>query len=93
MAHQLKQRTHLRLLQSYQLRNLQHLLISKVRHKQVNQPSHLVTLQFQWMMMCQQPLKMDQLPRPFQVKELTLLHQTERLHSSHFLLMLEHLKA
>ncbi len=32
----------------------------KVKHKQVHQASHLVTLQSQWMMMYQQPLKMDQ---------------------------------
>ena len=70
-ALQLKHHTHLRLLQLSQLLNLQHLQTSKVKHKQEHQALHLVTLQFQWMMMYRQPLKMDQLRRQFQEKELT----------------------
>ena len=46
-------------------------LINKVKHNQVNQHSHQVTQTYQWMMMFQQPSKMDQQLRLSQEKEHT----------------------
>ena len=45
--------------------------INKDKPNQVLQPSHLEIQMCQWMTRFQRHLKMDQLPRPFQVKELT----------------------
>ena len=73
----LRQLTHRRSLQLSQLLILQHLQTFKAKHKQVNQASRLVTQVYQWMMMYQQPLKMAQQLKLFQVKELTLLLQME----------------
>ncbi len=56
----LGQRTHQRSLQLFQLLILQHQLTFKVQLKQANQPSHLVILQSQWIMMYLQPLLMAQ---------------------------------